>query len=303
MDEHSLYQIIKKLLEINRKNRKIVIYFHGGEPLLNFSILPRVYDELGKEYPELRKIPGVIVTNLSILYEPGIVINFCKKNNFTIMVSYNPQPESRMYKNGKNSHLDVLKNLLLLNNAKIPVVINSTLTNGYMFELLKQFAEFVSKYDYSWNLNPELSYSGDVDKLFSDVKFIINILRHNNYDLNKFNFYRKNNIPPRIPVGINFNKDVFVSLPYYSEYLGKIDNISEEVQRAMRTYNGFLCLHNIPDKCKLCHIVNQCCLTRCYSTLEKYSYYKNNEITCKINLKVSEYLLTYQQISERSKYE
>jgi sulfatase maturation enzyme AslB (radical SAM superfamily) len=85
MDERTLTEIISTLLHSTTGiTNSLVIGFTGGEPLLNFSAVPKSYDFLYKRYPQLKNMRHTFSTNLTVL--PEAFLDFMRENrNFWIL--------------------------------------------------------------------------------------------------------------------------------------------------------------------------------------------------------------------------
>lgn len=99
---------------IQRKNplRKPVIGFYGGEPLLNFDLIKKIVNYIGKEYHQFDTFYN-ITTNGTLLnlYKADFLI----RNNFAIAISLDgPEKEhdrNRIFQNGKPTFQVILKNI------------------------------------------------------------------------------------------------------------------------------------------------------------------------------------------------
>ena len=99
---------------IRNNIRNGMIVFYGGEPFLNFSFIEKII-------PVLQIISKdflfSVITNGSLLTEDNI--SFCKNNNINICVSLDgmekENDKNRIYKNGKGTFKNVVKNLEMCN--------------------------------------------------------------------------------------------------------------------------------------------------------------------------------------------
>jgi sulfatase maturation enzyme AslB (radical SAM superfamily) len=281
MNETTLYYILKKLLIINKTSNNIFLHFFGGEPLLNFEIVPMVYKKLLSEFPELKTIPSLLETNLTFI--PDYLIDFLKQNKMYIMVALNAQPFSKPYLNGNDSVVDVCNNLEILKNNGINPIINTTIIDNYKYPDIEKMAYYILKNNFTWNLNPEINLSEPFEKVFTDIEKIITLLRTNKYDMNNFRFCERDNRPSRILVGIDYKKNIYSAIPEKSNFYGTIDDFLGSLKKSIKLYNGILINHYIHDKCKLCKYLRKCVLSRCTAIFNQN--YKS-ENACKISFAV-----------------
>ena len=108
------------LLEEGRRYnpiRKPNISFYGGEPLLNFDLIKKCVEYMDNAYNTFEKHYN-LTTNGSILDDDKA--DWLIKNGFSIMVSLDgPEDEhdrNRVYRNGKGTFKDVMKNITKLNS-------------------------------------------------------------------------------------------------------------------------------------------------------------------------------------------
>jgi sulfatase maturation enzyme AslB (radical SAM superfamily) len=288
----TLYNVLKQLLKINRNETKIMLTFIGGEPLLNFGIIPDVYKLLDKEYPELSKIPTLIETNLTFL--PNGFIEYVKINNVQIMVALNSQKYSKPYSNGRDSRPDVLKNIARLKKYGLSPIINSTLTTDYSFLELCWLCQYVVDNNFRWNLNPEILFSGDIETTYNNIIYVYNVLKEKGYNLENFRFCKRDFYPPRLIIGIDYMGKVYDACPLYSRYYGVIYDFIPEFKKAIKRYNDAIVTYDVPDECKLCKFHKQCILSRCNAITKNdkisITNFKNYKTACALNKKVYLYL-------------
>ena len=126
------------------KEKQRVVYFFGGEPLLNFPIMEFTIKHLKETYSDYN-ICYSITSNGTILN--NALLNFIKTNNIFVLISLDgPDNEYnlRHYKNGKKSIHNVIQNIRRLKENGIHVEIRATIVNNnpYLLETYKYFEEF-----------------------------------------------------------------------------------------------------------------------------------------------------------------
>ncbi|MFZ3134499.1 radical SAM protein [Methanothrix sp.] len=110
------------LLEGRRYNpiRAPAISFFGGEPLLNFNLIKKCVNYINDRYKDDKVLYYGVTTNGTLLDDEKI--NWLIQNNFDIDISLDgPKDEhdrNRVYKNGKGTFKDVMRNVTKLIDAK-----------------------------------------------------------------------------------------------------------------------------------------------------------------------------------------
>lgn len=130
-------------------NKEII--FYGGEPLINFETLKYVVERC-KEYP----LKGLLTPNLKFsMVTNGLLldeskIDFLMKNDVNIAISVDGADEyanyGRVNKNGENVFSQLINNLNLVKNKKMPIALSITLTEHTLqdmdaiFKLLEKYS-------------------------------------------------------------------------------------------------------------------------------------------------------------------
>ncbi len=122
---------------------RTVLYFFGGEPLLNFPIIKHIVGYIKKKYP-MHNISYSATTNGTLLNRG--ILEFIQRNNIFLLFSIDgPDNEFnlRYYKNGRKSVYRVIKNIEYLKRYGIPLSIRSTMItdNPYICETYAFFEE------------------------------------------------------------------------------------------------------------------------------------------------------------------
>ncbi len=117
MDWEIIKITIDKILSLSDKPIRLV--FHGGEPLLNFSVIKKGVRYI-RTKDKNKRVKLTIQTNATLLTQE--MINFFKKYNVNIGISLDGPKEihdkNRVYPNGKGSFNDVMKAINLLKRNK-----------------------------------------------------------------------------------------------------------------------------------------------------------------------------------------
>ncbi|MDO7976483.1 radical SAM/SPASM domain-containing protein [Oceanotoga teriensis] len=125
MDVNCINQI-KKFFGKDNHERKI-LYFFGGEPLLNFKLIKKIVIELNKTYSNINYS---LTTNGTIM--DNEMASFIKKEKIYTMISLDGYEEEfqqlRLYKNNKNPYKDIINNIKILENNDVDFYVRSTLT-------------------------------------------------------------------------------------------------------------------------------------------------------------------------------
>lgn len=110
------------LLEMGRRynpKRKTAVSFFGGEPLINFNLIKKCVEYIESTY-DIFETSYNLTTNGSLLDEDKA--EWLMQNNISMLISIDgPKEEhdrNRVYRNGKGTFKDVMKNVTKLINAK-----------------------------------------------------------------------------------------------------------------------------------------------------------------------------------------
>jgi len=112
------------------------ISFFGGEPLLNWELIPWVVNYTRKRFPDAKRLHFHITTNGTLLDEEKV--EYLDRNNFSLIVSIDGphyiHNKFRPMKSGKDSLNATLKGLLLLKGRKIAkrTTLRGTFTSDYI---------------------------------------------------------------------------------------------------------------------------------------------------------------------------
>ncbi|MEG0709300.1 MAG: radical SAM protein [Longicatena sp.] len=163
-------QIINKSL-----NDPVKINFHGGEPLLNFEIINRIYTYLEEKHHG--KIKYYITTNGSILTLE--IIEFLSNPNVELIVSLDGQKNSndfnRVSIDGQSSHDKVLKFLSILKKYKENIKIRMTINPNniadlfdnfkYIYQLGHKYIVFSPDEGTNWDVKSIHNYEQQLEKV------------------------------------------------------------------------------------------------------------------------------------------
>ncbi|MEM2713862.1 MAG: methyltransferase domain-containing protein [Candidatus Pacearchaeota archaeon] len=144
MDPHLLEKILKKASDYAEKNRiRLIIQFHGGEPLLNFNKIIKAVDKLSKDQQKYLMLR--IQTNATLLN--SYILNECKKRKIEIGISLDGRKEEndlvRIDREGKGSFKKIIKNLKLLKKYQKNIRCLTVITNANI-KKLDQILKFFS---------------------------------------------------------------------------------------------------------------------------------------------------------------
>lgn len=106
------------LLEHSSKSKQLSVSFFGGEPLLHFDLVRKVYNYSTEVFGD--RCIYEISTNGTLLSDK-IIKWLADHKNISLNISLNGPPEIhdrlRPYRDGRTSHSDIIKNLASLQNA------------------------------------------------------------------------------------------------------------------------------------------------------------------------------------------
>jgi len=98
--------------KIKNLNRKAVVGFYGGEPLINFNLIKKCVEYINENYSEY-EIYYTITTNGTLLSDENIA--FIKKNNIGLCISIDGDQENhdrnRIYPDSSGSHAIIMDNI------------------------------------------------------------------------------------------------------------------------------------------------------------------------------------------------
>ena len=199
MSVNLIDKISNFLVRNNIRNGMIV--FYGGEPFLNFKFIERIT-------PVLQMISKdflfSVITNGSLLTEENI--SFCKINNINICVSLDGMEKSndknRIYKNGKGTFKNVVKNLEMCNKLGARFGLSITLGADTLSNDFQNFIQNIGAKSVGINT---LNVNGNIDfpskvrtNLFKkSISFIrhmrtIGIMESKYYKLREMSLLKKN---------------------------------------------------------------------------------------------------------------
>jgi len=145
------FDIAKKSIDfyvdiLKKKNqKKLSIYFNGGEPLLRFNFIKKVINYCTEHYSNKFEIKYSISTNGSLLTDE--IARFFKVNNVDIITMSLDGPKStndliRLYRSGKSAYNDIIKAIKTIQkHSNRKKGIYTTLCNENFFLLNEQFLD------------------------------------------------------------------------------------------------------------------------------------------------------------------
>ncbi len=135
------------LLEMGRRynpKRKTAVSFFGGEPLINFNLIKKCVEYIESTY-DIFETSYNLTTNGSLLDEDKA--EWLMQNNISMLISIDgPKEEhdrNRVYRNGKGTFKDVMKNITKL-NSKMDRRVTTISIIDYKSDLFKR-EEFFSR--------------------------------------------------------------------------------------------------------------------------------------------------------------
>lgn len=102
------------------------ICFFGGEPMLMFKTMKELVETIEEQHKEI-KFSYSITTNGTVVSEE--IIDFFKKYNFSLLVSFDGLTNNRPFSDGESSTNQVLSNIDKLIKADISVMLRPTITS------------------------------------------------------------------------------------------------------------------------------------------------------------------------------
>lgn len=161
-----------------------VIQFFGGEPLINYKVIPEICSYIRKLYPD--NTPKLTLNSNATLINREI-IDILNENNIAITVSIDGDKEmhdaNRIFHNGQGSFAAAIKGIELLNEYRIvPLLIEATISKSVLLSALERdvcISEFICNEIGAdgchimpmCHTNPEINLSSIDDKTFE--KFFI----------------------------------------------------------------------------------------------------------------------------------
>lgn len=168
-----------------RSAEKLLVSFHGGEPLLKIDLLQYFVSELKQMYEGKCEVSFATTTNATLLTKE--IIDYIVKEKIDISVSIDGTAEShdamRVYPNGTGSHAVVINNakMLLSRMAPKPVRVSmvygsSTVNNlsknvEYLLKMGFDFiAASIDTFDKEWDENSLLVLEKEILKVKEILK-------------------------------------------------------------------------------------------------------------------------------------
>ncbi len=265
-----------------------MIQFFGGEPLLVFEEIEKLYNHIIALYNKgiIKDLPRIgITTNGSVLNHN--ILKFLKQNNISLTVSLDGNPEIndmlRKAKNGGITSCIVERNICKLKEAGIKIEIEATFTNYHIekhigvFDTLQYFRKKfgpvpvhippVSAPLYEaqrWQIIPKfmdqsiMSYWEAIDKCIktwieSDYPLSFSFL-----DRYLFALLKKQKMPFLCPAYVDtlaiwYNGDIYPCFMFFGDERYKIGNIFTVPIDELQFYNNkFIYLKTKFNRCKHC---------------------------------------------------
>ncbi len=121
MDDETLYQTIKQVIEMNAASQESEFIWHGGEPLLMGIGFFEKIAEIQQPYLKEHKIKNSVQSNGTLLIEE--LAAFFAENHFGLGFSLDGPRElndrTRVYKNGSSAFDDILRGIRLATKKRI----------------------------------------------------------------------------------------------------------------------------------------------------------------------------------------
>lgn len=153
LEKKTANQIIQ-FIEKECKSKTCKVIFHGGEPLLEFSVMEYIANKLVK----MKNVLFFFTTNALLLNDR--VVEFVKKYNIAISVSIDGNMKNhnknRVYLNGKGTYDDVMQKIKLLSDIKRYVRVRMTITPDTIEDLFINVKEIIDNEFYTIVAMPDL---------------------------------------------------------------------------------------------------------------------------------------------------
>lgn len=178
---------------------KIAIFFHGGEPLLNFSVIEYIVNE----FKDVCNIEYFMTTNGTVITDNNLsFLSKIMKNGLSISIDGNEKIHdmSRFFLNGEGTYNIVCDAIKRVKLAGIQPRLRMTVTSKNVYSLSDNYIMLMKKFD------SEVSYIPDYDDKNWD-EFNINLLY---IEEGKIFDYLKN------MKNVNFNE--FIKRYWYSNF-------------------------------------------------------------------------------------
>lgn len=125
-----------------------VVQFFGGEPLINYKVIPEICGYINKLYPDN---PPRLTLNSNATLVNREVIDILNENNIAITISVDGDKEmhntSRVFHDGQGSFDTVMKGIELINNYRlVPLMIEATISKPVLLDAIKRdicISEFI----------------------------------------------------------------------------------------------------------------------------------------------------------------
>ena len=168
---------IDALLSTSPNLQGYVIYFFGGEPLINFNLLSEIVEYARNEIITKRgkKVWFSITTNGVVLNDK--IVKFLIKNNFSILISIDgtkqAHDKNRVFRNGKGSFDIVMKNAMELKANNKPFSFRATI-DPYtdIFETVSGLESFKIPFSFELTFDTKLKDTNITSYKYTDLNNI-----------------------------------------------------------------------------------------------------------------------------------
>ena len=191
-----------KAITNSRQDEEIVVDFHGGEPLLQFSLIKNAVEELKNIFKD--KVTFGITTNGTIMTDE-IADFLCKEFYYSLSISLDGDEKNhnlnRKLKDGCGSYDKTVKSAKMLlarrNDVRVRPTIN-TITVSDLYDCImhlinlgfKTIAPAVDYFDFAWNK----SFMNILEEQLRMIKNELNKQEYKNIRVGMINDYRKDKI-------------------------------------------------------------------------------------------------------------
>ncbi|HHT57737.1 radical SAM protein [Herbinix luporum] len=283
-------------------NRRPVISFYGGEPLLNFDLIKQCVEYAKSLYDE--QIYFSVTTNGSLLTDD--IIDFLVKEKFSTIVSLDGYKENhdrnRVNASGHGTFDFVMKNIKkLYEKQKTPVFLSTVFDYKTDFQKMEEFFRenpqvveltingvnsFGTDYFNQFTKEDYIFFNKSLEEL--KESFIVDVQEGKNHNLNSFMhrvlgdictsiFMKQVNLNPQNDKVIKYTGSCIPGTKLFVDYQGEI-YICEKVSREVsigNVYNGLdfnkcadiVNQYNevVSKKCNKCLLRNTC--KRCFTSI------------------------------------
>lgn len=304
MDEKTLMEALKFIIENNLPEDTIDLLFLGGEPLMNKSVLFKAIHIINEKYKEVKHLFKYQITTNGLLLDKKTA-DFMQENNFSISISIDGDKDThnlnRKSTNGKDVYDIIIKNMRYMLECNIDFTVRMTVTANNANLLYKNILYF---YDMGIrNINIGIDHTGDwsneeIKKMdeqlaFTDHFYMDKIAEDDNAVLNIYDYKLTTFVYKRTPaycsagstnhIIINSSGELFPCGYVFNEETWKLGNVKTVIDR--RKFIEAARSHvNKISSCKECEIAFTCSGAKCgfLNYVRTGLLNLNHETTCEL---------------------